>query len=116
MFKLIRDNIPEMMREEGKPLDFAAAQNDEFFKNLLRGKLIEEVQEYLNSGDSLEELVDIKTVLDSLIGDRKDHFDQMYAEKLEQHGGFEKRYIGFFPDPPRREPVNVNAQTPVENN
>ena len=116
MFKLIRDNIPEMMREEGKLLDFAAAQNDDFFKNLLRGKLIEEVQEYLNSGDSLEELVDIKTVLDSLIGDRKDYFDQMYAEKLEQHGGFEKRYIGFFPDPPRREPVNVNAQTPVENN
>jgi predicted house-cleaning noncanonical NTP pyrophosphatase (MazG superfamily) len=115
MFKLIRDNIPELMREEGQPLDFAVAQNDEFFKNLLRGKLIEEVQEYLNSGDNIEELADIQTVLNSLISDRKAQFDQVYAEKLEQHGGFEKRYIGFFPDP-RREPTKANVQTQVEDN
>ena len=58
MFKLIRDNIPELMRVEGQLLNFAVAQNDEFYVGLLKGKLVEEVNEYLASGDSIEELVD----------------------------------------------------------
>lgn len=116
MFKLIRDNIPELMRVEGQPLNFAVAQNDEFYAGLLKGKLIEEVNEYLSSGDSIEELVDIKTVLDCLIGDRVDEFQRVYDEKLKEHGGFEKRYIGFFPDPPAEGARNVNAQTPARDN
>ena len=116
MFKLIRDNIPELMRVEGQPLNFAVAQNDEFYVGLLKGKLIEEVNEYLSSGDSIEELVDIKTVLDCLIGDRAADFQRVYDEKLKEHGGFEKRYIGFFPDPPAEGVRNVNAQTPAKDN
>ena len=99
MFKLIRDNIPELVQAEGKQLHFAAAQDEEFFMNLLRGKLIEEVNEYLSSNNNLEELADIQTVLNYLIGDRQEDFKLLYDEKLKQHGGLEKRYIGFFPDP-----------------
>ena len=94
MFKLIRDNVPELMRVEGQTLNFAVAQNDEFYIGLLKGKLIEEVNEYLNSEDSIEELVDIKTVLDCLIGGRAEDFQRVYDDKLREHGGFEKRYIG----------------------
>lgn len=116
MFKLIRDNIPELMTKDGQTLNYAVAQNDEFYKGLLRGKLIEEVNEYLSSGDNLEELVDIKTVLDCLIGDRVDEFQRIHNEKLKEHGGFEKRYIGFFADRPAEGARNVNAQTPAEDN
>lgn len=116
MFKLIRDNIPELMAKEGQTLNYAVAQNDEFYVGLLRGKLIEEVNEYLASGNSIEELVDIKTVLDCLIGDREEEFQRVYDEKLKEHGGFEKRYIGFFPDPPAEGTRNVNAQTPARDN
>lgn len=116
MFKLIRDNIPELMAKEGQALNYAVAQNDEFYVGLLRGKLIEEVNEYLSSGDSIEELVDIKTVLDCLIGDRVEEFQRIYDEKLKEHGGFEKRYIGFFSDPSASAPRNVNAQTPTNDN
>lgn len=116
MFKLIRDNIPELMAKEGQTLNYAAAQNEELYIGLLKGKLIEEVNEYLASGDSLEELVDIKTVLDCLIGDRVEEFRHVYDEKLKEHGGFEKRYIGFFPDPPAEGIGNVNAQTPNRDN
>ena len=98
MFKLIRDNIPELITKEGGHLNFAAAQDDDFFKSLLKAKLIEEVNEYFASGDSLEELVDIKTVLDYLIGDRLPEFKEMFEQKFKEHGGFEKRYIGFFAD------------------
>lgn len=111
MFKLIRDNIPELVKAEGKQLNTAAVQNDEFFVALLKGKLIEEVNEYLSSEDSIEELVDIKTVLDYLIGNRQEEFNLVYDGKLKEHGGFEKRYIGFFPDPSPEAVMNANTQT-----
>ena len=109
MFKLIRDNIPTLVTKDGGRLNHAAAQDDDFFKSLLKGKLIEEVNEYLSSGDSLEELVDIKTVLDYLIGERLPEFKGLYEQKFAEHGGYEKRFIGFFPDSP------VNGQTTDEN-
>ena len=111
MFKLIRDNIPELVQTEGKQLNVAAAQNDEFFLALLRGKLIEEVNEYLSSENSIEELVDIKTVLDYLIGNRQEEFNLIYETKLKEYGGFEKRYIGFFPDPSPEAAANANTPT-----
>lgn len=110
MFKLIRDNIPELMSEQGMNLNYASAQNDDFFKSLLRGKLVEEVNEYLAFGDSLEELADIKTVIDYLIGDRKEEFDQIYEQKRKLRGGFDKKYIGFWPD----KATNTNNQTEME--
>lgn len=110
MFKLVRDNIPEIMAEQGMQLNYAAAQNDEFFKALLRGKLVEEVNEYLASRDNLEELVDVKTVIDYLIADRQEEFNQIYEQKLKLRGGFDKKYIGFFPDAP----TEGNTQTEME--
>ncbi len=110
MFKLIRDKIPEVMAEQGMQLNYASAQNDEFFKALLRGKLVEEVNEYLASRDNLEELVDIKTIIDYLIADRQEEFNQIYEQKIKLRGGFDKKYIGFFPDTP----TEGNTQTEME--
>lgn len=108
MFKLIRDNIPELVKAESKQLNFAAAQDDEFFLALLRAKLVEEVNEYLSSNDSIEELVDIKTVIDYLIMNRQEEFNHIYEEKLKIHGGFDKKYIGFFPDAPTEGTTDSN--------
>lgn len=111
MFKLIRDNIPALVEAEGNQLNVAAVQNDEFFLALLKNKLIEEVNEYLSSENSIEELVDIKTVLDYLIGNRQEEFNLVYDGKLKEHGGFEKRYIGFFADPSPEAAMNANTPT-----
>jgi predicted house-cleaning noncanonical NTP pyrophosphatase (MazG superfamily) len=111
MFKLIRDNIPALVEAEGNQLNVAAVQNDEFFLALLKNKLIEEVNEYLSSENSIEELVDIKTVLDYLIGNRQEEFNLVYDGKLKEHGGFEKRYIGFFADPSPEAAMNADTQT-----
>jgi predicted house-cleaning noncanonical NTP pyrophosphatase (MazG superfamily) len=98
MFKLIRDNIPKLITENGGHLNYATAQDEEFFKTLLRAKLVEEVNEYLASSDSLEELADIKLVVEYLIDNRIQEFQHIYDEKLVNRGGFENKYIGFFPD------------------
>lgn len=107
MFKLIRDNIPEIAKAQGAVLNYATAENDEFFHTLLRAKLVEEVNEYLASPNSLEELADIKLVLDYLIGDRETDFQNIYTQKRAEMGGFDKKYIGFFADSVE----NPNAQS-----
>jgi predicted house-cleaning noncanonical NTP pyrophosphatase (MazG superfamily) len=98
MYKLIRDKIPEKIRESDKRCDYAVAINDEFYAELLMAKLIEEVNEYLGNLDSME-LVDIVTVVKALlklhnISDQE--FKEMYDDKFEKLGGFENRIIGFF--------------------
>lgn len=98
MFKLIRDNIPDLMAASGQSLNYAAAQDEAFIQTLLRGKLIEEVNEYLSSADDITELVDVCTVIDYIIGDRKEAFREAYDRKLAEYGGFDKKYIGFFAD------------------
>lgn len=115
MFKLIRDNIPTLIETDGGRINYAAVQEDEFFKSLLRGKLIEEVNEYLSSEDSLEELVDIKTVIDYLVGDRIEEFKELFEQKFKDRGGYEKRFIGFFPDRPREIAANANMESTAEN-
>jgi predicted house-cleaning noncanonical NTP pyrophosphatase (MazG superfamily) len=65
---------------------------------LLQDKLIEEVNEYLATGDVLE-LVDIITVIKYIADVAKVDLKELYEEKLKTKGGFEKRFIAFFPDP-----------------
>ena len=57
MFKLIRDNIPNIVKANGEVVDYAIVQNDGFFKALLKNKLIEEVNEYLNSDVAIIKMV-----------------------------------------------------------
>ena len=103
MYKLIRDNIPELIKESGGVCDYAVVQNNEFYTSLLKDKLIEEVNEYLFSPDSLEELADIKLVIEHLIGSRIQEFQHIYDKKLVERGGFDKRYVAFFADTPTQE-------------
>lgn len=106
MFKLIRDNIPQIIKESGNVCNYATAENDELYKALLAEKLIEEVQEWLRDRNT-EELVDITTVIRAMLaadGISEEEFAQLYKAKIKKNGGFEKKYIGFFPDPQPQQP------------
>jgi len=104
MYKLIRDKIPELVAaadaENKQRFDYAAVQNDGFYKDLLKAKLVEEVTEFLQSGE-VEELVDVLTVVNTLVkvlGVKDEDFKKLYDIKLNEKGGFEKGFIAFFPD------------------
>lgn len=105
MFKLIRDNIPELIKESGEVCDYAVVQNDEFYISLLKDKLIEEVNEFLWAEPTiernLEELVDVITVIKALVAAlniSEADFETKYKEKLAKNGGFAKKYVAFFAD------------------
>lgn len=114
MFKLIRDNIPEIIKNSGGICNFATAENDELYILLLKNKLIEETQEFLNSNDP-GELADVLTVINALLaaaGISEETFKTFYENKLAERGGFTKRYIGFFPDSPLSQtPQDASQET-----
>lgn len=93
--KLVRDNIPDIIRAEGlDPIIHVA--DDQEYATQLRAKLTEEVDEFLTSDDDLEELADILEVLHALaehIGSSPAELEKLRAAKAEQRGGFAKRII-----------------------
>lgn len=98
MYKLIRDLIPELIQQTEGICNYAEVKNDEFYYALLQDKLIEEVNEYLATGE-ITELVDIITVIKYIADVAKVDLKELYEEKLKTNGGFDKRLIAFFPDP-----------------
>ena len=92
--KLVRDRIPEIIEGEGKKTNMRIADQEEYFR-LLKDKLVEEVDEFLDS-DSLQELPDILEVIIALGGiyglSFKD-LSEMAAEKRKARGGFDDKIV-----------------------
>lgn len=87
--KLVRDRIPEIIRESGKECEVVIAKEEERNK-LLEKKLIEEVNEFLED-KNLEELADIMEVLFGLahnMGYSEEDLLMKRVEKLIERGGF----------------------------
>jgi len=63
--KLIRDKIPQIIKQTGKNCTIAILSDEEYIKKL-NEKLLEEVKEYLESG-SVEELADISDVIHAIL-------------------------------------------------
>jgi predicted house-cleaning noncanonical NTP pyrophosphatase (MazG superfamily) len=62
--RLVRDNVPELIKKERKNPVTRTATDDEYL-NLLKRKLEEEVKEFLEVGCE-EELVDIMEVMNAI--------------------------------------------------
>ena len=90
--KLVRDNIPEIMIKNGAT-PITRILNDDDYLNELNKKLLEEVNEYLESGDILE-LADIEEVLLALLSIKKvsiEEFENTRIDKVKKRGTFTKK-------------------------
>lgn len=93
--KLVRDRIPEIIRENGGDYEIETL-SDEAFIHALRDKLIEEANEAaLAHGDDLvKELADLSEVMDALL-DAMSIAPITIQEKQQQRrlerGGFERK-------------------------
>jgi predicted house-cleaning noncanonical NTP pyrophosphatase (MazG superfamily) len=90
--KLVRDKIPEIIRQQGaEPL--IRTLEDEEYTDWLECKLDEEVAEY-HRDKNVEELADILEVVFALadhLGVSRDELMHVYCTKNEKRGGFLKR-------------------------
>jgi predicted house-cleaning noncanonical NTP pyrophosphatase (MazG superfamily) len=93
--KLVRDNIPRLIRESGETPITRRLDDEEYTVELNR-KLGEEYEEYREAASterSVQELVDMVTVIDALavhlVG--RERYEQIRAEKAAERGEFEER-------------------------
>ena len=90
--KLVRDKIPEIMIGKGcKPVT-RILNNEEYILELNK-KLLEEVNEYLESGEVLE-LADITEVLLAILKHKKSSFEEMNKireKKANKRGSFDNK-------------------------
>jgi len=90
--KLVRDNIPEIMIKNGA-IPVTRVLSDQEYLEELNKKLLEEVNEYLESEEVLE-LADIEEVLLAILkvkGINKENFDELRIEKTNKRGAFDKK-------------------------
>ena len=90
--KLIRDKIPEIIKERGAKFSVHHADDKEYLQKL-KEKLEEEVQEFLESEET-EELADILEVIYALAktkGVDKDGLEKIRMQKEKERGGFDEK-------------------------
>ena len=90
--KLVRDNIPDIMLEKGVTPVTRILDEEEYMIELNK-KLLEEVNEYLESGEVLE-LADIEEVLLAILDYKKvstKEFDNIRKTKALKRGAFKNR-------------------------
>ena len=92
--KLIRDNIPNIIRSAGKKPIYHIALEQEY-KEFLKKKLQEEVDEFLLD-ESVEEIADVLEVLESITKANGYNWQEILAaqqKKWRENGGFDQRLI-----------------------
>lgn len=98
--KLVRDNIPEIIKDNGEKARITALKNDNYFDFFLKKKLREETTELINAKNDeerLEEAADLVEVVETFlkfheIGDM-DTLNEARDRKNAIKGKFDKRFI-----------------------
>lgn len=93
--KLVRDRIPEIIRNNNEEA-ITRILNDEEYKDALENKLLEEYNEVLNAegNDYLEELADMLEVIDALASTQNKSLEDIIKikeNKCEKRGGFKNK-------------------------
>lgn len=93
--KLIRDCIPEIIRQAGRECEVKTMSESEYHQALLN-KLVEEAKEatQANSDDLVEELADIYEVIDTILNNAEIDKSLVLAkqkQKRQEKGGFNNK-------------------------
>lgn len=92
--KLVRDNIPEIIRNSGKECDIEIL-SDEKYLQMVDAKLDEELAEY-HKEQNLEELADLLEVLYTAANARGYSVEELEScriKKQKERGGFGKKIL-----------------------
>lgn len=94
MAKLVRDKVPEIMKQEGKQITTHVADGEEYWKRL-KEKLRLEAAEF-TANEKIEELASVLEVVRAICDFRKIEMKDIEAlreKKAKERGGFVKRII-----------------------
>ncbi len=92
--KLVRDKIPEYIKEKGETVISHIADDQEYWEKL-KEKFVEEVNEFIKAENS-DELADVLEVIDAIIDYKKIDKNELKIikdKKVEKRGAFKDRVI-----------------------
>ena len=92
--KLVRDKIPEIIKNKGEKTITHIANDSEYWQKL-KEKLKEETEEF-NSDGNKEEIADILEVLYAILdfkGYNKEEIESIRFKKFKERGGFKEKII-----------------------
>lgn len=90
--KLVRDNIPEIMIQNGATPITRILSQEEYLQELKK-KLLEETNEFLES-QNIEELADIEEVILAILdatNQTRNNLENIRLKKVKKRGAFNKR-------------------------
>ena len=90
--KLVRDKIPEIIASKNKKYNIKYLKDDELTDSL-NNKLLEEVNEFIESDHDIEEMADIFEVIGAILDLNNWTYDmvgQVQLDKVKARGAFEK--------------------------
>ena len=94
--KLVRDKIPQIIKESGKSCEIVKIVDKEILMRELNIKLVEEMKEYMfahSKKDSIEELADILEIVYALAemhGSDMAKLERVRKKKEKTHGRFKE--------------------------
>ena len=92
--KLVRDRIPQLIKESGRNCNSRILEGREYFDALL-DKIVEEIEEYRVS-EKEEELADVYEVLDCIVQWKEYeplHLDYLQLIRREERGSYQERVL-----------------------
>ena len=92
--KLVRDEIPRIIRESGKRFKVRKLSPEEYAEKLVQ-KLEEELQEFIESRDK-EELADLLEVIEAVainLGTSSEEIERIRVSKRRNRGGFVSKIL-----------------------
>ncbi|MES2436664.1 MAG: nucleoside triphosphate pyrophosphohydrolase [Patescibacteria group bacterium] len=92
--KLVRDNVPNLARQQGEKVSVHYASDEEFWLKL-KQKLQEEINEFAKL-ETMDSLADVLEVIDAICEFKKFDVRELNAvreNKAIEHGTFTKRVI-----------------------
>jgi predicted house-cleaning noncanonical NTP pyrophosphatase (MazG superfamily) len=95
MSKLVRDKIPDIIRQSGREPEVRRITGGEL-NIALKDKLVEEALELREADDIHEELADVLEVIDALIESADIDLKKVFEikdEKLRRAGGFKEGFL-----------------------
>jgi len=88
--KLVRDNVPDVIRASGREIEVTHVSGD-MLKQALKDKLVEEALELKDTDNVEEELADVLEVVDAIVESYGIDYSKLETLKNEKHdrlGGF----------------------------
>lgn len=92
--KLVRDNIPEIIRAEGREPEVRIASQEEY-KYFVKAKLCEEADEFAEhpTAEELADILEVVAAAGEAFGIGNEDLERVMMEKHMKRGGFGKRFI-----------------------